>query len=223
MPDFGDLGPLSFRLAGERFALVPDPPSDVLVDAVLAVSTDVHGYRRYDIRACVRFVRAVVPETDHERLATVLSDKGRQVETATLGSIVMWAVEELTLYPFGSARALALHAATNWGYLRGRLLNEGVPTKGWSARDLLDLVYARAVADQTGLVGVHRIRADLDLALANSWIDRESFGMDADALDAIPPAAPRVGDNGGTDGTTPGLPRQRARPQGERPDVQPRG
>lgn len=68
---------------------------------------------------------------------------------------------------------------------------------GYSARDLTDLAYARWVADQLLTSGpgvtvtVSDVRSSLDQALIDAWVDRETFGMDARSLDALPPAKPR--------------------------------
>lgn len=94
--------------------------------------------------------------------------------------------------PFHAVRALTLYAGQHWGYLRGKLLLAGAPTSGYSMRDVIDMAYAALSDGINGLVVGDDVRAKVDEALRNSWIDRETWGTDADALDAIPTATPRT-------------------------------
>lgn len=60
--------------------------------------------------------------------------------------------------------------------------------------------YAALSDGFNGLSDAQQVREALDKELLASWRDRETFGMDVEAFGAIPPAAPKLDQNG----TSPG-------------------
>lgn len=62
--------------------------------------------------------------------------------------------------------------------------------------DALDVAYSYLVDGINGLVDAQEVREKIDKALLDSWIDRETWGVDADELDAVPSAAPLVRQDG---------------------------
>ncbi len=86
-------GSISFRLGSGVFGCDPDPSPAVVMDMVLALSTDAKGYRQYHHSAILRALFGLVPDDQHHRLRRVLIDKRRPVYWPVLGRLVIWLAE----------------------------------------------------------------------------------------------------------------------------------
>jgi hypothetical protein len=86
-------------------------------------------------------------------------------------------------------RWLVSRTASEWGYLHGHLLSQGVSIDGLSGRDLLDLTYALTVEGQ--MSGASQVQDALDKHMLTAWTDRETWGA-ATPAPSIPPAPLRV-------------------------------
>lgn len=74
-------------------------------------------------------------------------------------------------------------------YLRGKGEREGWWGRTRSLRGMLTVVYSLVLDGQLGADNLLRVKGVLDKALAQAFPDRETWGNDAEELDAIPPAA----------------------------------
>ena len=86
-------GPISFTLGRSVFGVDPDPSPAVVMDMVLALSTDAKGYRQYHHSSILRALFGLVPDDQHNRLRRVLTDKRRPVYWPVLGRLVIWLAE----------------------------------------------------------------------------------------------------------------------------------
>lgn len=55
--------------------------------------------------------------------------------------------------------------------------------------ELLDVAYVELVDSTRGLTNPEEVRAALDKAFREMWLDRETWGMETSTLDAMPASA----------------------------------
>ena len=124
------LAPITFKLAGQTFRATPKPPVDI-IEALMAVSPDEQGKRRYAAATLIGSLERLVmervwieptmadgddgvpfevtpgrwqPIDDRARMHAVLYGDEWSIPIETIAEIVMWIVEETTGDPTGAPK-----------------------------------------------------------------------------------------------------------------------
>lgn len=87
--------PPTFSVAGREFKCLPEPPSGVLTDLVVATS----GSVGQQAAGFVSFLTGCMPDVEAEQFLLVIHDKDTIVPLATLADIAGWLIEEYTGRP----------------------------------------------------------------------------------------------------------------------------